>query len=94
MNMVDCMPQHDRLQSTASDLACDSHQALGTEYVADSAAALATVVPELERMLNHGDVGVSVAGAAALGRIGAGDRVLEYCAEWLQVTIDLQLQSI
>eukprot|EP01050_Picozoa_sp_SAG11_P025478 SAG11_NODE_5763_length_1468_cov_1.044558_1_plen_77_part_00 len=27
---------------------------------------------------------VSVAGAKALGRIGAGDKVLEYCAEWLQ----------
>jgi hypothetical protein len=59
-------------------------EALGNEYVAASEEAMATVVPELERILNNGDVTVSVAGATALGRVGAGDKVLEYCAEWLQ----------
>ena len=57
-------------------------EALGK--VLPSEEAKIAAIPELERVLNHVDVEVSVAGAQSLSRLGGGAVVIEFCVEWLQ----------
>ena len=56
--------------------------ALGNVLPCEEAKVAA--IPELDRVLNHADVEVSVAGARSLGKLGGGMKVIEFCKEWLQ----------
>ena len=56
--------------------------ALGS--VLPSEEAKLAAIPELDRVLNHADVEVSVAGARSLGKLGGGMKVITFCREWLQ----------
>ena len=58
--------------------------------VLPSEEAKLAAIPELERVLNHADVEVSVAGARSLGRLGGGMRVITFCREWLQPEQNLE----
>ena len=63
-----------------------------------SALGRVTVPPEelvgifdaLDPVLNHADASVSAAGAHALGRLGASDRVVQFCQEYLPDSNPLQ----
>lgn len=63
--------------------------ALGS--VLPSEEAKLAAIPELDRVLNHADVEVSVAGARSLGKLGGGMKVITFCRDWLQK--DKQLED-
>ena len=58
--------------------------------VMPSQEAKAAAIPELQRVLEHADVDVSVAGARALGKLGGGTNVIDFCVGWLQPEQPLQ----
>jgi HEAT repeat protein len=58
--------------------------------VLPSEEAKLAAIPELERVLHHADVEVSLAGARSLGKLGGGAQVIEFCKEWLQPEQPLQ----
>lgn len=64
-------------------------EALGS--VLPSEEAKLAAIPELDRVLNHADVEVSVAGARSLGKLGGGMKVITFCKDWLQK--DQQLED-
>ena len=46
-------------------------------------AAETTLLTALEPVLNHADASISAAGARAMGRLGAADKVVNFCREYL-----------
>jgi hypothetical protein len=54
-----------------------------------TAEDLDAVLKALDPILNHADASVSAAGAQAMGRLGASERVVEFCKQYLPEDNDL-----
>jgi hypothetical protein len=63
--------------------------ALG-QVTVTSAEDRASVLEALDPVLNHADASVSAAGAAAMARLGASERVVDFCKEFLPEENPLQ----